>query len=459
MTDKKYDAIVIGCGMGGMVTALMLANRGKKVVILEKNKFPGGRLRSYKKQGFTVDVGCHTISRGSKGPAVWPLERCGYENPIKFNVVRPMSRFRGETFKFPRDLKGKIPDEDYKGILSFFNDVKNFPKSMIPLLDKYTTEEMLDQYTKDEQCRGGVGRACGMYGGTPQWLFSAGEFVRCMQWEAECLSSGYPDGGCEAITDAYVKAIGEQGGEIELGKGVEQILIEDGKAVGVKCEDGDVYKADIVVSNADLQFTMLHLVGEDNRPADYVERMKNLIWGNAGQVFKVGLDTQYTDIKMLTQFADMGYRDYFNMLSRGEVPDDLNLMFVCASNFSPQCAPEGCQLWAVALALPQDAPVGTAEKLLPVIKKTLDGWFPGWQEHVMWEEYTTSDQFGTYLGEHGASIGLAQCPGQISETRPSQKTPIENLYQVGAEAGGHGAGIELAANSALELVDGFLKDF
>ena len=455
---KKYDAVVIGCGMGGMVAAVMLAHKGKKVVILEKNKFYGGRLSSHERDGFTVDLGCHTISRGAKGPACWPLERCGIEDPIKFTVVRPLSRFRGETFVFPRDVKGKVPDEDYEGIMQFFKDVRTFPKNMIPLLDNYTTEEMLDLYTKNEICRGGIGRACGMYGGTPQWLFAAGEFVRCMQWEAECKSSGYPEGGCQAITDAYVKAIKEFGGEIELATPVTEIIIEDGKAVGVKTANEE-YRADVVISDAGIQYTMLNLVGEDKLPADYVEQIKNLIWGNAGQAFKVALDKPLTDIKMLTQFADIPYREYFDMLSKGEVPDELNLMFVSPSNFSPECCPEGCQLWTIAVALPQGYPEGTEKKVEEAIKKNLDGWFPGWRDHVLWTEYMSDKNVNNMCGKSGAGIGLAQCPGQVGPSRPSQKTPIANLYQVGADAGAHGCGIELAANSALEVIDTYLADF
>ena len=58
-----------------------------------------------------------------------------------------------------------------------------------------------------------------------------------------------------------------------------------------------------------------------------------------------------------------------------------------------------------------------------------------------------------YAGEGGNIIGVGQTVKQIHERRPSQVTPIKGLYIVGAEAGGHGIGTELAANSAMELAD------
>lgn len=443
--------------MGGMVAALMLAHDGKRVVILEKHNFTGGRLSSFKKQGFTVDLGCHTISRGAKGPAVWPLERCGIKDAIQFDVVRPQSRWHGEVFRFPRDLKGQIPDDDYDGIMQFFADVKAFPKHLIPLMDQFTTEDMLNQYTTNAAVGSGVSRACGMYGGTPQWQLAAGEFIRDMQAEAACHSSGYPKGGCQGITNAYVDALKKFGAEIKLNTPVEKILVKDGKAYGVLTEDGTEYDADIIISNADIQMTMLKLVGEDKLPADYVEKFKNLVWGNTSTVVKVALDAQLTDIKMLTQFTDMDTHEYYRRMTAGDVPDELNLFFVCASNFSPECAPEGCQLWAISTAMPQGCPSGTSKKIQEKVEATLDGWFPGWRDHVIFEDLLDSESLERSMGEHGVGIGLALTPDQVSDKRPSQKTPIENLYLCGAEAGGHGSGIELAAESALDLYDNYLS--
>lgn len=65
MSLKKYDAIVIGSGMGGLTTAALLAKRGLKILLLEKEKQVGGYVVSFKRSGFTFDAtgsfvgGCH----------------------------------------------------------------------------------------------------------------------------------------------------------------------------------------------------------------------------------------------------------------------------------------------------------------------------------------------------------------------------------------------------------------
>ena len=81
---KQYDAIVIGAGIGGLASALLLAESGKKVALFEKTARTGGRLGSSARDGFTVDYGVHLISRGPKGPLIQLLERCGIEPGIEF---------------------------------------------------------------------------------------------------------------------------------------------------------------------------------------------------------------------------------------------------------------------------------------------------------------------------------------------------------------------------------------
>jgi heterodisulfide reductase subunit A-like polyferredoxin len=67
--SMNYDAIVIGGGLGGLAFAASACGlMGKKVLVIEKNAAVGGRLYSFEREGFTLDVGAHVISRSEKGP-------------------------------------------------------------------------------------------------------------------------------------------------------------------------------------------------------------------------------------------------------------------------------------------------------------------------------------------------------------------------------------------------------
>jgi prolycopene isomerase len=59
--DPDWDVIVIGSGIGGLVTASQLATKGAKVLVLERYLFPGGSGGSFRREGYTFDVGASMI--------------------------------------------------------------------------------------------------------------------------------------------------------------------------------------------------------------------------------------------------------------------------------------------------------------------------------------------------------------------------------------------------------------
>ena len=59
--DDRYDAIVIGSGLGGMTTALLLAEHGRRVVMLERHYVLGGFTHVFRRKGFEWDVGVHYV--------------------------------------------------------------------------------------------------------------------------------------------------------------------------------------------------------------------------------------------------------------------------------------------------------------------------------------------------------------------------------------------------------------
>ena len=187
---KRYDAIVIGAGIGGLAAALLLAESGRSVVLLEKRNQPGGRIGSSKRDGFTVDFGVHLISRGEKGPLVQLLERCGVEHGIEFTKVRPIQTTGGESFKFPHDLKGRVPDADFEAVVKMVTDVKGMSDEETHAFDGQTLEEFLSTYTTDPFVHACVSQVGFIYCCIPEYRLSAGEFARCLKWEAEARSSG-----------------------------------------------------------------------------------------------------------------------------------------------------------------------------------------------------------------------------------------------------------------------------
>ena len=453
---KQYDAIVIGAGIGGLGAALLLSHAGKKVALYEGRPAFGGRIGSSQRGDFVVDFGVHLISRGGKGPLIGLLERCGVDHGIQFTKVRPVQTCGGEIFKFPRDLQGRVPDEDFNAVIKMVTDVKDMSDEETHRYDRMTLEEFLNEYTTDPFAHACVSQVGFIYCCVPEYRLSAGEFARCLKWEAEARASGYPDGGCIAILDAYVNALKENGVDLHVATPVGSIIVEDGRAVGVMV-DGEEVRADMIVSNAGIKETVHDLVGADKFDADYVKYVDDLKISFVSIIARFGLDTVISpDIKMLSGFSPVPVKEYNERLLAGEVPEELNLFIVVPSSFDPSVAPEGKQLVVMTTAVP----AGIKDEYCPAILDSLiaaaEKHFPGLQEHALFVDRVYPADAARLMGEDGAGIGIGQDAGQAGIDRPSIKTPIEGLYIVGAEAGGEGVGTELAANSAIEFFDTYV---
>ena len=404
-------------------------------------------------------MGVHVISRGEKGPLVGVLKRCGIEPSFSWIKVRPESSTQGKVFKFPHDLKGMVPDADYEAVLRFVTDIKGLSDEQMAALDGLTLEEHLNSYTTDTFCHSCISRIGSVYMGAPEWMTSAGEFARCMQWEASARASAYPEGGCGAVTKDYVEGIKGYGGDIFPGTPVDWIVVEDGIAVGVFA-GGEEYRAPIVVSNADIKETILKLVGPQYFSEEYVGRIKDAEYTLSSPVIRFALDTVVADperYKMLGQFYSGGQHEYYEMISRGELPDEVNLFLVIPSNFDRGVAPEGKQLVMMASAVPVDLEDEFLDKFMDRMVDTAEKMIPGLRDHVIFKDVSASKTVAKMVGEEGATIGLVQSPDQVGKKRPSVKSPLPGLYLVGGEAGGAGVGTELCCNSAIELFDEYLS--
>lgn len=451
---KKYDAIIIGSGIGGLATGLMLAHKGKKVLIAEKNKLFGGRLTSSKRGDFIVDMGVHVISRSDKGPLGEILKRTGVENTISYTKVRPVTSFAKKIFTFPHDLKNMVSEQEFNDLMRFMSDIRMLSDDEVKSYDDMYLKDFLLKYTENTIIHACITNISLIYMCLPPWMASAGEFMRCLRWETQARASGYPEGGCGAVTNLLVESIKKYSGDLINCTSVSKIQINDNKVSGVVTENGE-YEAGMVISNADIKQTILKLAGAEYFQKDYIEYIKSLKYSWSGPIIRIALDKKLTDIKMLSQFGSIDQEGYYQKIQNGIVPEELNLFLVIPSNFSSQVVPEGKQLVNFSTPIPIDTPIEMQKKLNDAMIDTAEKYIPGIREHILWKETMNLDSLAKYAGEEGAGIGIGQIPGQVGDKRPKIKTPVEGLYIVGAEAGGAGVGIELAINSAIEFVDNY----
>tara|TARA_Y100001933_G_scaffold265121_1_gene335518 strand:+ start:795 stop:2336 length:1542 start_codon:yes stop_codon:yes gene_type:complete len=297
--QDQIDVIVVGSGIGGLVTASQLAAKGAKVLVLEKYIIPGGSGGSFKRKGYTFDVGASMIfGFGQKGftnlltRALNDVnEKCDtipdpvqleYHLPNNFNISVDKN-----YSEFIKKVINKFPHEE-KGIKSFYKTcqkVFNCLDSM-PLLSIEDPNYLFKVFFKSPFSCLGLAR----------WLpVNAGEVARkyikdfellrfidieCFCWSVmpairtPMINAGmvftdrhvgginYPKGGVGKIAEKLVSGLEKFGGQIKYNANVTEILLRDKKAVGVKLKNGDEFFAKKIVSNS----TRWDTFGLNNEP-------------------------------------------------------------------------------------------------------------------------------------------------------------------------------------------------
>jgi len=481
--DRHFDSIVVGAGPGGSAAAALLAKAGKKVLLIDKNKSAGGRMMTiHDKEGFHYELfpinGCP--ADGSRMDEV--LKRIGKENavgridPEKLGLkdILYLQDERGELRSF--EMHGKniemlramrispLNPLQLLGIMRMNRFVKaiiKMPEAEIEKLSMTPATEFVDRYGPFpgmfrtqflHQCEGAFEMTCERV--------PASEIVRFFRQSMQLGTGRYYEYGIGRVFEVYAETVAELGGTVLFNTRVKRIDVEDGAAVGVTLENGDAYTADMVVSDAGIRQTVLHLVGEEQFEQAYIERIRALIPNLACVGYRWFLDAPVLRSPMTVIFSDGGLDTYeeFKEKADGAGGAFNNYVYFGTTSLYPNTAPEGKQLaYAVMSCYPD--PEQNIQPYLDHVERTVRKIQPDLFEHIYRTEHMTpaqcvavgTDKMGPRLG--GEAYGIANAIGQSGKQRPGAKSPVKNLYYVGNDAGGFGLGTQQAVDSAVNVVD------
>ena len=287
---KDYDAIVIGSGIGGLCSAALLSQMGKKVIVLEQHYTAGGFTHAYERNGYEWDVGVHYIGdmgrqsagRGlfdyiSAGQLKWAEMDPVYDRIIlgeeKFDFVAGKENFKASLKKqFPQDTDAIDQYVDLvvktTKYMSGVSQVKAMPstlakvmgmssKNRLPDYALDTSYNVLKGLTNNEKL---IAVLCGQWGdhGCPP---RESVFLMHALIAAHYFNGGfYPVGGASRIAETIIPQIQLSGGDVFTYADVEEILVSDNRAVGVKMVNGHCLYADTVISNAGVVNTFSKLL-------------------------------------------------------------------------------------------------------------------------------------------------------------------------------------------------------
>lgn len=287
---------------------------------------------------------------------------------------------------------------------------------------------------------------------------------------------GLARGGMGAISNAIASALKEQGGEIRTNAGVEQILVKNGKAVGVVLEGGEEVYARIVVSNLDAKRTFTQVMDKNDLPPGIYDKANNFkIRGSSGKV-NIALSAlpKFTGVPD-NRYINRGGQNFsgsmetmeraYDCWKRGRWSDDPFIEAVIPSAWDPTVAPAGMHWMSnfVQYCPPQlaDGP-WTPEKrdqFGQTVVDKIERYSPGFKELILHMEVRTPHEIEAEVGLTEGNIFQGELTiDQLLFNRPfpgyaQYRMPIKNMYMCGSSTHpGGGVSSACGANAAREIL-------
>jgi phytoene desaturase len=274
----------------------------------------------------------------------------------------------------------------------------------------------------------------------------------------------FPIGGTSSLVRGLVKLMEGQGGHIEYGSTVEEILVEGRRVRGVRLEGGREIAADIVVSNADSAYTYRRLLPPRHRRRWTDKKLARARYSMSLFVWYFGTDRTYSDVAHHTILLGPRYRELLeDIFDRRLLASDFSLYLHRPTATDAALAPPGCESFYVLSPVPHlDAKVDWGKRseayrasIASYLETTV---LPGLGAHVVASRVMNPQHFhDELLSERGAAFGLEPVLTQSAYFRPHNRSEeVDGLFLVGA--GTHpGAGVPGVLSSA-RVLDGLIPD-
>ncbi|NJK50390.1 NAD(P)/FAD-dependent oxidoreductase [Candidatus Gracilibacteria bacterium] len=514
---EAYDVIIIGAGHNGLVCAAYLLKAGYSVLLLEKRPVPGGAATTEEAMpeeapGFKFNLCAIDHEFIFLGPVIQELELhkygleylwcdptvfCPHPDGKYFLAYQSVEKTQAEIARYSdRDARKygefiqywsrlinaiaplfNVPPqalveiarsyklENLKNVLAIAGSQRkalDFIRTMIS-----SPEDLLNEWFDTEIVKAPLARLAAEIGAPPsQKGIAVGVMMMAMRHNP---GMARPRGGTGALTQALVKLVQSKGGVILTEQAVKQVIVEDGRAVGVRVAGGKEYRANKgVISNIDAQRLFLQLVDKadiDNANSELRERVERRIVNNNETILKIDCA-----LSEPPRFEAFGHKDEYligtiliadsvrhvekahALTIMGEIPDENPSIYVdVPTMLDPSMAPEGKHtLWIEFFAPYQIAGkegtglngTGWTDELKNkvgdrVIDKLAE-YAPNLKKSIIARRIESPAELGERLGSYkGNYYHIDMTLDQMIFLRPlpeiaNYTTPIKGLYLTGA---------------------------
>lgn len=482
--DKKYDIVIIGSGLGGLVSAVIMAKEGKSVCVLEKNNQYGGNLQTFVRDKTIFDTGIHYIGGLDKGQnlnryfsylgimdqlRLKKMDENGYDF-ITFDDDKNEYPHAQGYDNFVKQLKVFFPDEE--ATLQKYCDKIQYTCDSFPLYNLRSgngyQEEILtinaknffDELTENEKLKSVLAGSNFLYAGiadkTPFYVhaLSVNSYIQS-SWR--CINGG------SQITKQLIKQIRKYGGDVFKHSEVIDFGFENNKLSSAKIKNGKEYFGDVFISNIEPK-TTLKMIGEDKLRKSYFKRIQEL-------------DVLIAPFSIYVVFKPESFpyinHNYYHFKDSNRIweADKYTEESWPESYMASMNVSEENQQWAESLTgitymrfdevkqwetthntVAEKEERGEEyetfkKRKTEVFLDELEKKFPNIREHIKSVHASTPLSYRDYIGGHNGNLyGYVKDSSNPMKTFISPKTKIENLFLTGQSINMHGVlGVTIGA--------------
>jgi phytoene desaturase len=465
LSDLTKKIVVIGAGFAGISAATCLAQKGYNVTVLEKNTGPGGRARTFTEQGFTFDMGpswywmpdvferyfqkfnkkpsnyynlvrldpSYTVVFGEDDftaiPAGLPALEKLFESLERGSGAKLQEFMKQAAYKYQVGMN-QLVYKPGRSVAEFLD-----PKLLADImrLDIFQSiRKHIRKFFRHPKIIQLMEFPVLFLGALPE---NTPALYSLMNYADMALGTWYPMGGMHKIVEGMVKLAEENGVAFKYDQDVQEIVLKNGRATGIKTQAG-FYEADIIVAGADYHHVENKLLPKaaQSYSAAYWE---NRTLAPSSLIFYLGINKKLQNLTHHTLFFDEDFGPHAKEIYEDPSWPQKPLFYVSAPSVTdPSVAPAECEnlfiLIPVAPGLPDTESIRkkyydlVMDRLEKLTRQKI-------RENVVFKRsYAHSDFVNDYNAFKGNAYGLANTLKQTAFLKPSLKSKkVSNLFYTG----------------------------
>lgn len=494
---------MIGSGLGGLVSALILAKEGLKVCVLEKNNQYGGNLQTFSREKLIFDTGVHYLGGLSKGQnlhqffsyleimgdlKLHKMDDDGYDR-ISFGDENMEYPHAQGYENFIEQLAVHFPNER-QNLESYCEEIQyvctQFPRYQVIGKESYNeeilhlnTKRFIESVTQDKKLQAVLLGSNFLYGGDSEnipFYVHALTVNSYIQSAYKCVKGG------SQITKLLIKKLREHGAEVHKHSEVSEFIFnETGVLSSVKTKEGKEYAAKKFISNIEIR-SFIKLIGEEKLRKSFLNRV--LSWEPISSCFSVYLVLKpqsfpsfnyniyhYSSEEMIWKAFRYSKENWPETYMLSSTPSKHHPDYAESLTAISYMDFEEVKAWKETVNTVADEherglkyeqfKLEKAEKMITALERKIPN-----LRHSIKSIYTSSPlSYRDYIGSfEGNMYGYMKNSDNPLKTMVSPRTKIDNLFLTGQSVNMHGIlGVTIGAFNTCaeilgrELIDGRLK--